>query len=217
MPNWCSNTLIVTGRDVAKFREENAGEQALSFEKVLPTPHFEEGDDGWYKWRCENWSTKWDANDVDLEEGAGSLNYFFSTAWAPPFAWLTAASKKYPNLSFSMQSEEGGCGIYCVTNVQDGEVDQIDYDAYEYYYAFNDDFKHLVDQIKNAPYDDFLTLANEPCEEEPFCMAEIDIVNRIEDKDLPLFVAHEWLSNSATTQFQQRLMGETKCKELIMS
>jgi hypothetical protein len=91
MPNWCHNTLTVSGdpEEVAAYvehvkvpptkREMHAGGvdgpegeyedpgQPLSFAKDVPEPaehDLGEGGmfPGWYEWRVNHWGTKWDAN-----------------------------------------------------------------------------------------------------------------------------------------------------------
>jgi len=42
------------------------------------------GFNNWYDWAWENWGTKWDAYDVQLDEWGLTLEYRFNTAWNGP-------------------------------------------------------------------------------------------------------------------------------------
>jgi len=62
---------------------------------------------GWYDWNIREWGTKWDANEVDLnDDSETSLGYSFSTAWSIPEPVFTAIVEQHPELSFDFSSEE---------------------------------------------------------------------------------------------------------------
>ena len=45
----------------------------------------ENGVTGWYKWRLDNWGTKWDVYDAQCDYfDANTLRLYFDTAWSPP-------------------------------------------------------------------------------------------------------------------------------------
>lgn len=101
MPNWCNNDLIVRHKDRAKIEalaDAFAAEGLFDFVKPMPKHLLEknvvfpaEGGDGqdWYHWRCNNWSTKWEAKPtteakINLDDAAAELSISFVTAWSPP-------------------------------------------------------------------------------------------------------------------------------------
>lgn len=108
MPNWCFNSLQVTGskEDLEKLREDvKGGGCPISFEKILPTPTTEEELDeqtkdsehrrimematgvktvDWYSWRVTNWGTKWDITSCDEDFSDEWWTLSFDTAWSPP-------------------------------------------------------------------------------------------------------------------------------------
>ena len=55
-------------------------------EIVWETYNFPDGknDDRWYHWCIENWGTKWDVSELDIEYDEEMLELTFSTAWSPP-------------------------------------------------------------------------------------------------------------------------------------
>ena len=76
------------------------------------TYNFPDGtnDDRWYMWCVNNWGTKWDAGDVDIEyEDSEIMQLEFDTAWSPPEGIMEKLREKYPELSFSCFYDEPGC------------------------------------------------------------------------------------------------------------
>lgn len=91
-------------------------------------------DGGWYTWNNENWSTKWDAYDIDESDSIDDklAVYTFTTAWSPPENAMYALSEKYPTATITLDYEEetgwGGSVVWL-----DGDViESSSYDAPEY-------------------------------------------------------------------------------------
>ncbi len=104
MPNWCNNTITLTGPKekitaiYAKAKKDDALLQQL---KPMPealegttSPAPKEGKvqplvdgfDNWYDWRVQNWGTKWDVDmdGLELSDDGTTINGWFDSAWAPP-------------------------------------------------------------------------------------------------------------------------------------
>ena len=83
-------------------------------EIVAETYNFPDGknDDRWYHWCIENWGTKWDVSELDIEYMDDEiLELTFSTAWSPPEGVIEKLKEKYPNLSFSCFYDEPGMEV----------------------------------------------------------------------------------------------------------
>ena len=123
MPNWCGNSLKIFGDDdeVAKFMEENINEDnELSFAMSCPDPDAATDDDYQNSWCIENWGTKWDARECEIDDCDNCI--YFNTAWAPPEAWLEKVAEKYSSLQFTLRYEEGGCDFSGVLEYVDGKL-----------------------------------------------------------------------------------------------
>ena len=79
MPNWCWNHLEVmcTKEHVAELQDfveksTKATKEKFSFEGTLPCGDRED----WYDWSCENWGTKWDACEPNINELEPISNFF---------------------------------------------------------------------------------------------------------------------------------------------
>tara|TARA_R100000742_G_C4228410_1_gene50534 strand:+ start:215 stop:700 length:486 start_codon:yes stop_codon:yes gene_type:complete len=113
MPNHTSNHLTICFNDRISrdtFRQIIQGKgidgdndfiSDFDFNTIKPMPKYiykgslgtEErkkyGSDNWYDWSCENWGTKWNAYDVDVESHEDTTLYIdFCTAWSPPLPIL---------------------------------------------------------------------------------------------------------------------------------
>jgi len=99
MPNWCNNSITITGPvDTIKqlWEDARSGEEFGLLQAMAPMPAelndtVADGGDGdnWYNWRVSNWGTKWDISDEGLEftdngDGTAELTGWFDSAWAPP-------------------------------------------------------------------------------------------------------------------------------------
>ena len=98
MPNHCDQQVTIKGpRALVSQIEENL-EEGRFCDLISPMP-FEMwiapdqgGLSAWYEWRNENWGTKWDVCEVEVEIADSSLNrpdrrtleFRCWTAWAPP-------------------------------------------------------------------------------------------------------------------------------------
>ncbi len=68
---------------------------------------------GWYDWNSTYWGTKWSAvfDNVQYVESDvhGEINFYMTTAWAPPITWLDYVQEQFPDLDFEMEYSEPGC------------------------------------------------------------------------------------------------------------
>lgn len=116
MPNWCQNILIIEGdpsllRMFMEQAEDYRNKVCLSFANFIPQPEKEKNA---LTWNCNNWGTKWDANEPDIYDediDKGRLEYHFDTAWGPPIEWLEKVGPLYPALKFHLSYREEGMGF----------------------------------------------------------------------------------------------------------
>lgn len=82
----------------------------------------------WYEWCPENWDTKWNACDTNIEEikeienGQYSLEIFFKTAWSCPKAIYHVIASRYPELRFHAEIDEEGGYFYGAVDIVEGVV-----------------------------------------------------------------------------------------------
>ena len=82
MPNNCFNKISIYGKEASKIASELESEETVfDFSKVLPEPDYDKievdptfpKDDSdfrmpkWWDWRVQNWGTKWNSYDDEVE------------------------------------------------------------------------------------------------------------------------------------------------------
>ena len=65
-------------------------------------------DERWYDWRRNNWGTKWDCYELEIDdtEMPDSFRVTFDTAWNPPVNICNAIRQKYSDLSVQWHYDE---------------------------------------------------------------------------------------------------------------
>jgi len=98
MPNWCNNSITITGpkdKITALYNEavKDGDNETGLLNAMMPMPQELEGtsapsEDGvdWYSWRTSNWGTKWEVSSegLELSEDGTEITGWFDSAWAPP-------------------------------------------------------------------------------------------------------------------------------------
>jgi len=78
---------------------------------------------GGYEWCSDEWGTKWGICEVSvLEETKTKIQYLFSCAWSPPIPIVIAMAKKFPELKFTLDYWERGCGFQGKLICSNGKV-----------------------------------------------------------------------------------------------
>lgn len=109
MPNWCDNSLSLTGKkewiDALVMVLETDDKEI--FEHLRP---FINNGEDWREWCCENWGTKWEANDVVVvSRDEECIKLSFASAWSPPIALYEYLVKN--GWDVEAYYFEGGCNF----------------------------------------------------------------------------------------------------------
>ena len=121
MPNWVTTTLTLTHTDNNMIRRvEDSFETGLFNEFVpIPTPEPEDLN----RWCNDNWGTKWDAQDVRIDNDAdfvkNSITIIFNTAWSSPDIFYGEMEKLGFMVDARWEDEYGGLG----GSYMDGKMD----------------------------------------------------------------------------------------------
>jgi hypothetical protein len=143
MPNWCHNSMEITGSidEIVRFKQTCIriafeGEQAqLDFNAIKPMPDFGDGEKlnpnsifpAWYDWACEHWGTKWNACGFHVtSDESGRYVCHFDTAWSPPVPIWEKLGKMFPALDFVLSGYEPNMDFAFRGTIKDGKLVLLD-------------------------------------------------------------------------------------------
>ena len=145
MPNWCSNSITISGSTdtLEPLWEEANKEGSGLLQAMVPMPKELEGTtapsegDNWYGWRVNNWGTKWELceyHGVDRKyltlnsEGESTITFAFESAWSPPINALAHWLEKNEECQATLSYYEGGCDFMGIwDNFDDSVYNPSDY------------------------------------------------------------------------------------------
>lgn len=134
MPNWCSNTVELTGTTeqvdaLVEYltREPRPDDYHGLLEYFVPQPQRPTDEWDWYDWRVEKWGTKWEVTVEGLERHGDTLRMHFESAWAPPIGVYEAAHKK----GWQVRAAYWEPGMGYAGEWVDGVDGCIDYDGWD--------------------------------------------------------------------------------------
>ena len=121
MPNWCSNTLMVTHKNTAMIdRVENAVNAGKLLEEFSPLGEWE------YNAAVEKWGTKWDINSGDvIDRNENTITVSFMTAWSPPINFYDELLAQ----GFEVHAEYFEPGVCFVGKYIDGEDEEYSFET----------------------------------------------------------------------------------------
>ena len=165
MPNWCTNQVTLRHSDKSKieavFEEVTKGVRCELFQMLRPMPlvEEEEGNEGWYTWRLDNWGTKWEAQVFhSVMENDNEVVIDFDTAWGPPIELYDYLLKD--GWEIEAAYHEPGMGLVGRFTGSGGEV--VQNDSYEWNYDAEEPFKHIPEELVEwANLEDGLALYKE--------------------------------------------------------
>jgi len=135
MPNWTTSCLHIKGDpDVLK----RISDCDFEFQTLYPCPYIdgENCSEGWYKWCCIHWGTKWGPRDVEITSDVDSkepcLTIVCRTAWATPHGLLAYLTSIHPSLEITNEWSDEGAERVGLTIYKDDKIVSTSFDPSEY-------------------------------------------------------------------------------------
>ena len=88
MPNWCTNSVTLTGKKewidaLVKVSETDDKDIFMHLRPCIEDAEWYS--EKWYSWNCDNWGTKWDANNLEVGSCDGEcIDLHFQSVWSSP-------------------------------------------------------------------------------------------------------------------------------------
>ena len=107
-------TIVDAEEDIEKYKKDRSeSEFALGNLPITKQRSHEliekYGHNNWYDWCSDNWTCKWDACEVRLEDyEADYIVYTFDTAWGPPESIYETLKLQHPDVHISWFYDEPG-------------------------------------------------------------------------------------------------------------
>jgi hypothetical protein len=197
MPNWCSNSIIITGdKDkISKIKRvlstmDKAGDDNRVFQtligrdETLSESEYENG--AWYNSNISRFGCKWDVDydtcNFDLE-GDDCITMSPETAWSPPSEFCRSLAEQY-GVGVVLEYSEPGCDFAGrLTITEDGFEESESYGYLEGLYNIDEDwFWQEVSSNLDYEFDDEprslegwledYQFVNDKCKEELISMYE---------------------------------------------
>ena len=121
MPNWCFNTLRVSGDQEQIDRLRWTEPKSLLLQFLIPYPENLTPEKG-YQWALTHWGVKWDCSVEVVDCTNGYLELQFNTPWTSPFEGIDTIASMFRDLSFDMRSSESGNDWRSYSYWEDGEL-----------------------------------------------------------------------------------------------
>lgn len=123
----------------------------------------------WWNFNIENWGTKWDACDVEVDTSdPEEACYTFQTAWDFPKPWFEAVAAKWIDLEFKVYASEESHEFYLSGTAQNGVADL--------------NFQDYDDVFPTPKGEDFVNLVKEQMESLDLNPDDYDLTN-LDDAD----------------------------------
>ena len=153
MPNWCQNSITITGteeqiglltrilNDVPKSEPEKCivFESLIGREPEISKEEYEQG--GWYNANTGWYGTKWDVSyaDCNFTFEKDCIYLYPDTAWSPPINFGVVLHKMY-GVNVEMSYSEGGNDFCGKSFINENGLVEEDYGYIEGNYRFDEEY-----------------------------------------------------------------------------
>jgi hypothetical protein len=200
MANICSNRITITG-EVPSLEAllKRLLEQDPALLEIVPNFSFQ--------------VISGDASEIGahyfVEE---EIEFSFNSKHSCPLNDISILSMEYPDLNFHVVYEESDTDTYGEASITDGSCTDNSMNELEFLEKHNGNYIEMQENITELPYEDFIKgyTHDNFFDEHPYSYLDREVLNRIKDEDLGLFINREWMDSKAEEEYKRRLAGGSK-------
>ena len=213
MSNLCSNYVEVTGDEIAvsELLNDIAAVHQLDLKALT--------EDNWYL--CDAEKLCCDYGMMNLQKNSDTdVTFNICSRNAPPEKNLAELSLQHPTLTITCLYEEPGCQLYGRLQFTGGScVEDTIYTEEQWLEEHDEDYKFEKNAIAELPYDEFVEEYSKwndegELDDEPkYYYLGKDIIARIKDEDLPLFVNVDWHDDDINQLYKDRYSTDKESQD----
>lgn len=164
MPNWCNNSISITGKKdnlnkIANKLNDMDNEDTIMSSLIGEPPHDTIPSISGSK-NSTYYGTKWDFTkaDAEIDIQDETISMFPQTAWTPPIPFLVKLCEEYQVCVHVEYSEPGNDFAGIADIVESGAIESIEmsYLEYVYYYEDEDNFWDGIEQTLSEWEKDYI-------------------------------------------------------------
>ena len=140
MPNWCDQTLTITGPESDRIAFLSRAGATLEFRHWIPCPSDENEN---YDWRLDNWNCSGiPSPGPGFHLESDSIMCFYETAFTPAIPIIHLMSREFPSLSFNLYYSIESSWDAGTLNFKNGEMCLIEHQVGWFRLAKDDEPVH---------------------------------------------------------------------------
>jgi hypothetical protein len=119
---------------------------------------------------------------------------------------------EYPDLNFKVVYEEANSNMFGEAFISNGSCEDIALEELEYLEKYNGNYMEERKALLDLSYEDFVKSYTHDnfFSDHPYSYLDREVLNRIKDEDLGLFINRHWNDSEAASEYKRRLEGGSK-------
>lgn len=107
-------TIEECPKEYVIHNKEEAEQRHLGYDETYERKWFD-----WYRYHCDKWGCKWNAEPYDSKDKKTSFTIWFDTPWGPPYKVIAKLMRDNPKLKITGRCDEPNMDLHMKFNYED--------------------------------------------------------------------------------------------------